>query len=165
MAEPFTGEVRMFAFELVPEGWARCDGQILPISQNQALYSLYGKTFGGDGMRTFALPDLRGRVAIHPDRELPQGSSGGEAEHVLNAYEMPAHTHRLRAANAPPSTNDPSRGVLAGAPIWIAAKHGNVEALASGTVVPAGMHKPHANMQPYLTVSFCVSLVGHYPRR
>ncbi len=165
MSDPFIGEIRMTGFGFAPNGWATCDGQLLAINQNQALFSLLGTMYGGNGQTTFALPDLRGRVPLHDD--MP-GPTGGEANHTLSAAEMPAHTHALMAANNYNHAGDPAGRVLgsveAGGSNPYHAPDGSA-ALHPATVGTAGGNEPHNNMQPYLTANFIIALVGIYPSR
>jgi microcystin-dependent protein len=164
MAEPFLSELRLMSFNFAPKGWALCNGQLLPINQNQALFSLLGTTFGGDGRVNFALPDLRGRVAIHVGSGHTLGERGGEQAHTLSIAEIPTHTHVLQAstvtANAPIPTNDvfaPTGGnQFFGPP-------NNLVALQSGTVTNVGGSQAHLNMQPFTVLSFCIALQGIFP--
>jgi len=172
MSEPFLAEVRMVGFNFAPRGWAFCDGQILPINQNQSLYSLLGTTYGGDGRTTFALPDLRGRTPIHVGRsngggDHRLGQKSGEETHTLAANEMPEHTHTLRASSADANTVVTSGHVLArttAADIY-RDQASNLVNLASGTVTNVGGGQTHDNMQPYLAVNFCIALQGLFPSR
>ena len=166
MSEPFLGEVRMFGFNFPPRGWALCDGQILPINQNQALFSLLGTTYGGDGRTTFALPDLRGRVPVHIDGAagFSWGQRAGEEAHVLSTAEIPSHDHRLQA-----TAEDGDQPIPAGASIAaLNTGYGpltDAVDLAPATLADAGQGAGHPNMQPYLTISFCIALVGLFPSR
>jgi microcystin-dependent protein len=170
MSEPFLAEIRMVGFNFAPRGWALCDGQILPINQNQALYSLLGTTYGGDGRTTFALPDLRGRVPIHADDSHPQGQRGGEEAHVLSAAEMPAHRHSLRGSSGDATQVSPAGGTFAGtagagtpeAPFYAGSPGA---AFASGSISNAGGGQSHDNMQPFLAVNFAIALQGLFPSR
>ena len=172
MSEPFLAEVRMVGFNFAPRGWAFCDGQILPINQNQSLYSLLGTTYGGDGRTTFALPDLRGRVPIHVGRsdggtEHREGQKGGEETHTLVVNEMPQHTHQLHAVledSGIPVPTDANLASSAPAEFYVApgATLVNVHV---GTVTNTGGGQAHDNMQPYLAVNFCIALQGLFPSR
>lgn len=164
MAEPFLGEVRMVGFDFAPRGWALCDGQLLPINQNQALFSLLGTVYGGDGKTTFALPDLRGRTPVHADTEHPLGSASGEETHTLAPGEMPQHTHPVWAAAVTAGTPNPSGAMLATASSAIYGSAKNLLTLVPDTVGATG-GQAHDNMQPYLVVNFIIALSGIYPSR
>lgn len=167
MAEPFLSEIRLMSFVFAPKGWALANGQLLPINQNQALFSLLGTTFGGDGRVNFALPDLRGRTPIHVGSSHTLGERGGEQAHTLSIAEIPTHTHGLNAssaaANAPvpfgPSGNLPASAT----PALIYGPPANLTALNSGSVTNTGGSQAHLNMQPFLTLSFCIALQGIFP--
>ncbi|BCX49742.1 tail Collar domain-containing protein [Haloferula helveola] len=166
MSEPFLAEIRVVGFNFPPRGFAQCDGQILPINQNQSLYSLLGTTYGGDGRTTFALPDLRGRVPVHEGAGFTLGQKGGEEVHTLNATEMPAHTHELMASTSPASTGQPDSGVLfakSSDPIYHAPT--TTVAPAAGTLTTVGGGQAHNNMQPYIAINFCIALQGLFPSR
>jgi microcystin-dependent protein len=162
VAEPFLGEVRIMSFGYAPRGWATCDGQVMPINQNQPLYSLLGTTFGGDGNVTFALPDLRGRTPIHRGDGYQPGARGGEQAHTLGIAELPNHAHALNAsqtnANAPTPAN-----AMFGTSNNMYAAPSNLTALRPQTVANVGGSQPHENMQPYMTLSFCIALQGIFP--
>lgn len=176
MADPFVAEVRIFPFNFAPKGWAFCNGQLLPISQNTALFSLLGTTYGGDGKSTFALPDLQGSACMHPGQGLglslyDLGQSGGSESISLIVSEIPAHTHAVgRALADAGNTTTPVNAVWAqsgagrgGAALYIdGAPTGkvNIQSLA-----PVGGGLPHNNMQPYLTFNFCIALQGVFPQR
>jgi microcystin-dependent protein len=171
MSEPFLGEVKIFGFNFAPRGWATCDGQILPINQTQSLYSLLGTTFGGDGRTSFALPDLRGRVPMHMGSSggpsFTMGNKAGEENHTLSAQEMPAHTHTMRASNAPGTSDHAEGAFLAGSENHLYdAGGGGAAALnqASVSTVP-GSGQSHDNMQPYQVVNICIALQGTFPSR
>ena len=165
MSEPFLAEVRMVGFNFAPRGWALCDGQILPINQNQSLYSLLGTTYGGDGRTTFALPDLRGRTPIHRSDTHPQGQKGGEETHTLSGAEMPQHTHVARASASPGNSPIAAGNVLADSAVQLYANPNHLTELRPGTVANAGGGQGHENMQPYLAVNFCIALQGLFPSR
>ena len=164
MAEPFLSEIRLFSFNFPPKGWALCNGQFLPINQNQALFALLGTTYGGNGQTTFALPDLRGRVPIHAGNGHTLGQRAGEQAHTLTQSEMPAHTHLVQASAAPGTQNVPANNmVLAQRAAEIYRPPSNLGAMISGTVTNVGGSQPHENMQPYLTINFCIALQGIFP--
>lgn len=170
MSEPFLAEVRMVGFNFAPRGWAFCDGQILPINQNQSLYSLLGTTYGGDGRTTFALPDLRGRTPVHVGRSNggqhhTLGQKSGEETHTLSTAEMPNHTHTLRATNLPPNSDAPNGRVMAQAVGNLYGSFGSPTAMAPGSIPNVGGGQAHENMQPYLAVNFCIALQGLFPSR
>ncbi len=171
MAEPFLGEIRLFSFNFAPQGWAMCNGQFLPINQNQALFSLMGTMYGGNG-HPVALPDLRDRVPIHVGSSFVQGQTGGEDAHTLTQSEMPTHSHVLNAKNPPDGStnvNNPVGNFLSNsAPNEMyQAGGGNppLLALASSTLSNVGGSQAHENQQPYLTINFCVALQGIFPSR
>lgn len=165
MAEPFLSEIRIMSFEFAPKGWALCNGQLLPINQNQALFSLLGTTFGGDGRVNFALPDYRGRTPIHVGSGHTLGERGGEPAHTLSIAELPEHLHTLNGAGAPATTNTPGTGVVlaqsTGANLYAAAN--NLQAMSPNAIANTGGSQAHLNMQPFLTLSFCIALQGIFP--
>lgn len=167
MSEPFLAEIRIVGFNFAPRNWAFCDGQLLPINQNQALYSLLGTTYGGDGRVTFALPELRGRAPVHPGANgVSQGQKSGAEIHTLSAAEIPAHTHTAQASSSGGDNPNPSGRVLAAtAPAEIYHGDENRVAMHAGTVANAGGGQGHNNMQPYLTLNFCIALQGLFPSR
>lgn len=172
MSEPFLAEIRMVGFNFAPRGWAFCDGQILPINQNQSLYSLLGTTYGGDGRTTFRLPDLRGRVPIHVGGGHTQGEKGGEEAHTLGAAELPAHSHDLQASGDGATSGSPASppAALANRPRRTTSYYttpGNQQAsMRAGTVgASAGATQAHNNMQPWLAVNFVIALQGLFPSR
>jgi microcystin-dependent protein len=167
VAEPFLSEIRIMSFNFPPKGWAFCNGQTLPINQNQALFALLGTTYGGNGQTTFALPDLRSRVPIHVSGSHTLGEKGGEAAHTLSLSEMPIHTHVASAS----STNTGATNVAAGNVLGNSAPnnlYGPVQdlgAMVNGTVTNAGGSQPHENRQPFLVLNFCIALQGIFPPR
>lgn len=165
MSEPFLAEIRIVAFNFAPRGWALCDGQILPISQNQSLYSLLGTTYGGDGRTTFALPDLRGRTPIHVGDGHLLGNKSGEETHTLSANEIPQHTHPARASTTGGNVPVPNDNVLASSPNQMYTDPAGLTAMAGGSVTNAGGGQAHENMQPFLVLNFCIALQGLYPSR
>lgn len=172
MSEPFLAEIRLMGFNFAPRGWAFCDGQILPIKQNQSLYSLLGTTYGGDGRTSFALPDLRGRTPIHTGRsnggdDHLLGQKSGEETHTLSSAEMPQHTHALEAASSSATATSPAGGLLSEAvdPIYAPYEAASDAIMGSGTVANVGGGQVHENMQPYIAVNFCIALQGLFPSR
>jgi microcystin-dependent protein len=162
MAEPFLSEIRIMSFSFAPKGWAQCNGQLLPINQNQALFSLLGTTFGGDGRVNFALPDLRGRVPIEVGQGHTLGEKGGEQAHTLSISELPTHPHALQGS----TTN----GDVAFANNTILAPAGNLygpatnlTSIAPESVTNVGGSQAHLNMQPFLVLNFCIALQGIFP--
>jgi len=162
VAEPFLSEIRIMSFVFAPKGWALCNGQLLPINQNQALFSLLGTTFGGDGRVNFALPDLRGRTPIHVGSGHTLGEKGGEQAHTLSIAELPTHTHVLQAVNQNAATNDPTGAAFANAAAIYHAPT-SLTSLNPATVGNVGGSQAHLNMQPFLTLSFCIALQGIFP--
>jgi len=162
MAEPFLSEIRIMSFEFAPKGWALCDGQLLPINQNQGLFSLLGTTFGGDGRVTFGLPDLRGRAPLHVGSGHTLGERGGEQAHTLSIAELPTHTHAVTASNDNADNPIPTNAVLAGANnVYTAAV--NLTSLAPGALANVGGSQAHLNMQPFLVLNLCIALQGIFP--
>jgi microcystin-dependent protein len=170
MADPFLSEIRIVGFNFAPRGWAFCDGQLLPINQNQALYALLGTMYGGDGRTTFALPDMRGRTPLHFGQGpgLSQrliGSKAGTENHTLSVDEIPEHNHTLNASSQVGNTNLPGGNVMAATPAQIYRNPTNLIPLDSGSLTSSGSGGSHNNMQPYLTLSFCIALQGVFPSR
>lgn len=177
MAEPYIGQIDMFAFDRAPKNYALCNGQILSIAQNQALFTLLGTMYGGNGVSTFGLPDLRGRIGIGFNATYSQGSNGGETAHTLSGQEIPAHTHTLNANASTAATVDvPNNNVVLGQ------SNGKLKsgaqftlniyntAAPTGSLAPAslgggGAGQSHPNMMPYQVISFCIALQGIYPSR
>jgi microcystin-dependent protein len=173
MADPFVAEIRIFPFNFAPKGWAWCDGQLLPLSQNTALFSLLGTTYGGDGKSTFALPDLQGRAPMHPGQGPglslhDLGETGGSETVTLLESEIPAHSHTVST-----SISDANVGVATGSQLatgigvglFAAANAGAIVNMAPESLAPAGGDQPHNNLQPYLTFYFCIALQGVFPPR
>lgn len=169
MSEPFLGEIRQTSFGFAPKGWAMCNGQLLPIAQNQALFAILGTTYGGDGRTNFALPDLRGRSPAHTSSALPLGARAGEEAHTLTVNEIPPHNHGLQgstdlANNAAPAGNLPAAKGRGGKDIY-AAGGSPLQPMSPQAVAPAGNSQPHNNMQPYLALNFIIALQGIFPSR
>lgn len=162
MAEPFLSEIRLFSFVFAPKGWALCNGQLLPIDQNQALFSLLGTTFGGDGRVNFALPDLRGRAPLHVGSNLTLGERGGEQAHTLSTCELPSHTH-----NPNGSGNDAGSKAFENntwATTMASTYHKTPDcAMNAQALTNAGGSQAHLNMQPFLVLNYCIALQGIFP--
>lgn len=171
MSQPFIGEIRMVGFNFPPRGWAQCDGQLLPIAQNAALFSILGTTYGGNGVNNFALPDLRGRTAMHwgTGNGLPAvalGQKAGEEAHTLTGAETAAHGHQMNATSAAANTGLPSGNFLAATSVNQYVGGNPTTALSAATIQPpAASGQPHPNLQPYQVVLFCIALVGIFPSR
>lgn len=169
MADPFVAEIRIFPFNFAPKGWAWCDGQILPLSQNTALFSLLGTTYGGNGNSNFALPDLQGRAPMHPGQGPglslhDLGETGGSETVTLLQSEIPVHTHSLHVVADDNGLSDAPQGALpARAPIY--ASTGATVSMAPQVIAPVGGDQPHNNLQPYLTFYFNIALQGVFPPR
>ena len=162
MAQPYVGEIRMFAGNFAPAGWMFCEGQLLPISENETLFQLIGTTYGGDGESTFALPDLRGRTPIHVGSGHTLGERGGEQAHTLSIAELPTHTHVASATTTNAGTPLPTGNVL-GQALNAYRSPDNLITINSATVTNAGGSQAHLNMQPFLTLNFCIALQGIFP--
>lgn len=171
MPSQFVGEIRIFAGDFAPTGWAFCDGQLLPISQNTALFSILGTAYGGNGLSTFALPDLRGRVPMQPGQgpgltPRNRGQALGTETHTLTLAELAAHTHPLRASSGNGNSDAPAGNVMARSPAAIPQYAPSFDSvMAVDAVSSTGGGQPHPNMQPYLTVNFIIALQGVYPPR
>ncbi len=165
MSEPFLAEIRMIGFNFAPRGWGFCDGQILPINQNQSLYSLLGTTFGGDGRTSFALPDLRGRVPMHVGEGHTQGERAGEDTHVLSTSEIPPHTHTLQGVDVDADTNSPIGNLLAKSSGFVYASPTNLTTLKPESLGNGGTSQGHNNMQPFMGIYFIIALQGLFPSR
>jgi microcystin-dependent protein len=165
--DPFLGEVKLVSFPFAPKGWALCNGQLLPINQNQALFSLLGTNFGGDGRVNFALPDLRGRVPIHVGSGHTVGERGGEQAHTLSIAELPTHTHVMRAgtsaATSPVPANTGGLGQVASTFGDIYGEADGLQAMAPDSIANTGGSQAHMNAMPYLVLNFCIALVGIFP--
>jgi microcystin-dependent protein len=164
MAQPYVGEIRMFAGNFAPAGWMFCEGQLLPISENETLFQLIGTTYGGDGQSTFALPDLRGRLPIHQGNGLILAETGGAEEITLTVNQIPAHGHPMLASGNPGSVSAPQGAVVAKTTTGFAYINESPSANMAATAIgSAGGSQPHNNFQPYLCVDFIISLFGIFP--
>jgi microcystin-dependent protein len=165
VGQPFLGEVKLISWNFPPKGWAFCNGQLLPINQNQALFSILGTMYGGNGQTTFALPDLRGRAAIHQGPAFNIGQNGGEEFHTLVTGEMPSHNHIVKASDTQGDKNTLQGDILArevGVPYGA---FGSTTNLNPTTVTNVGGSQPHENRQPFLVVNFIIALQGIFPSR
>jgi microcystin-dependent protein len=166
MSEPFLAEIRILSFNFAPKGWTLCNGQLLPINQNQALFALLGTTYGGNGQTNFALPDLRGRTPFHIGNGIIQGERAGEEIHTLIGSEMPAHTHVLRASSKPANLAVPNLGAWATTSAGTNFSNGSPNtSMQAGLVSSVGGGQAHENRQPYLTLNFAIALQGIFPSR
>jgi microcystin-dependent protein len=165
MAEPFLSELRIVSFGFAPKGWALCNGQLLPINQNQALFSLLGTTYGGNGQTNFALPNLQAKVPIHVGNGHTLGQTGGENAHTLTMAELPAHTHSIKASSSPGDSVIPTNTTILGSPLnaTYRAPDQALAALAPGSLSNIGGSQPHLNDQPFLVLSICIALQGIFP--
>ena len=164
MAQPYVGEIRMFAGNFAPAGWQFCDGQLLPISENETLFQLIGTTYGGDGESTFGVPDLRGRIPIHQGNGFILAETGGAEEITLTVNQIPAHTHPLLGSAVNGSQTNPADQTLASSTVMTPyAVETPGPSLAPNAVGPAGGSQPHTNFAPYLCVNFIISLFGIFP--
>ena len=163
MAEPFLSEIRIMSFAFAPKGWAMCNGQLLPINQNQPLFSLLGTTFGGDGRVNFALPDQRGRTPIHVGSGHTLGERGGEQAHTLSVAEMPTHPHEVSVSTTSASGNDNPSGRVLGGVNNMYHTPVSLTPMNPGTITNTGGSQAHLNMQPFLTLTFCIALQGIFP--
>jgi microcystin-dependent protein len=166
MAQPYVGEIRMFGGNFAPAGWMFCEGQLLPISENETLFQLIGTTYGGDGESTFALPDLRGRLPLHFGNGFTLAQTGGVEDVTLPVQQIPAHPHPLLGTVNQGAQNPPAQQVLAQSPTQNAFPYGTdvpPATLNAGSISPVGGSQPHTNFQPYLCVDFIISLFGIFP--
>lgn len=167
MAQPYVGEIRLFAGNFNPNGWMFCEGQLLPISENETLFQLIGTTYGGDGQSTFALPDLRGRVPIHQGNGRVLAEAAGVEQVTLTTNQLPVHTHAALASSAPGNATNPTGAFPAIAtssqPGIVAYGSSSVVPMQNLAINPSGGSQPHENMQPYLVMSYIISLFGIFP--
>ena len=165
MAQPYVGEIRMFAGNFAPAGWMFCDGQLLPISEYETLFNLIGTTYGGDGQSTFALPDLRGRLPLHQGGGFTLAETGGVESVTLTVQQIPIHTHALLASTAAGAVNNPANQVIAASPSVLLFIQDTPDSTLNqqNSVTVAGGSQPHTNFQPYLCVDFIISLFGIFP--
>jgi microcystin-dependent protein len=166
MAQPYIGEIRMFAGNFAPAGWMFCEGQLLPISEYETLFNLIGTTYGGDGQSTFALPDLRGRIPLHQGNGFILAETGGSEEITLTVAQIPVHTHALLSSQTAATTSDPTSNTLAIAPVVTTLPYGTdgpLTNLSPTSISSTGGNQPHNNFQPYLCVDFIISLFGIFP--
>ncbi len=166
MATPYLGEIRLFSYSKVPRGWAQCNGQLMSVNQNKPLFTLLGTAYGGDGVNSFALPDLRGRAPIHFGKGYNLANSGGEATHALTNGEMPSHTHSLTASSSGASLPGPGGNLWAVLPDnAYAPQTSQNTSLSPASLANTGNNQGHDNMAPYLTVNFCIAISGIFPSR
>jgi microcystin-dependent protein len=166
MSEPFLGEIKIVSFNFAPKGWALCNGQLLPINQNQALFSILGTTYGGDGRVNFGLPNLQGSVPFHVGNAFTLGQVGGEINHTLSQSEMPAHTHVVTASSNAADQVDPTNNYWAKGSASAYADAASINnAMAAVAITSVGGSLPHNNMAPYLVLNFCIALQGIFPSR
>lgn len=166
MAEPFMGEIRMMSFNFAPKNWALCNGQVLAINQNQALFALLGTTYGGNGTTTYGLPNLQGRVPIHFGSGHTLGEVGGQQAHTLIQGELPAHTHTALGTSSNADTPVPTNNLLGAANNLygpVPASQSSLTTLEPTSVSNVGGSQAHQNMQPFLTLNFCIALLGIFP--
>jgi microcystin-dependent protein len=164
MADPFLSEIRIVSFNFAPQGWALCNGQLLPINQNQPLFALLGTTFGGNGQTNFALPDLRARIPLHVGSGHTLGERGGEQAHTVSVAELPTHTHTAQASSAVGDAPTPTGFLLAktsGVDVFAPAT--NLVAMSAQSIANTGGSQAHQNMQPFLALNFCIALQGLFP--
>jgi microcystin-dependent protein len=162
MSTPFLSEIKIFSFGFAPKGWAACNGQLLPINQNQALFSLLGTNFGGDGRTTFGLPNLQGRTPLHAGNGQYLGGTGGEQNHTILISELPTHTHTWGVTTSAANQPGPASNVLGAAAEYNTAAS-NLTPMYPGVLTTVGGNQPHENMQPFLTLNFCIAMSGIFP--
>ena len=165
MSTPFLGEIKIISWNFAPKGWALCNGQFLPINQNQALFSILGTTYGGNGQTTFALPDFRGRIPTHVGNGLLLGQAGGQEFHTLTASEMVAHNHIMNGTSTTGTVNQTTGNVLGVSQTPIYQTFANPTTLAPETISNVGGSQPHENRQPFIVLNFIIALQGIFPSR
>lgn len=169
MSDPYLGEIRLSSFGHAPKGWALCNGQLLAINTNQALFAILGTTYGGDGRSTFALPDLRGRSPVHSGNGVNLGDRLGEEAHTLSVNELPGHSHGLQASTDLANNSSPGQALLAAKPRGgkdvCAPANAPPTPMSPTSIAPSGGNQPHPNLQPYLAVNFVIALQGIFPSR
>ena len=163
MADGFLSELRIFSFNYAPRNWTLCNGQLMPINQNQALFSLLGTTYGGNGQTTFGLPDLRGRLPMHVGNGHTQGETAGEQAHTISMNEMPTHTHFVQASGNAPNVQSPANNFFASNTGFTPYGGTINEQMAPSACTSVGGSQAHENMSPYLTLSICICIVGIFP--
>jgi microcystin-dependent protein len=161
--DPFIGQIGIFSFNYAPKNWAMCNGQLMPINQNQALYALLGTTYGGNGSTNFALPNLQSRTPIHTGNGFVQGQAAGAEGHTLHLTELPQHSHTVSANSGVPNAGSPTGNSWASMPEGYSTSSNAV--MNASAIGNAGGSQPHSNMQPYLTLNFCIALFGIFPSR
>ena len=165
MSNPFMSEIKIISWNFAPKNWAFCNGQLLPINQNQALFSLLGTTYGGNGQTTFGLPDLRGRVPLHVGQGIAQGQVGGETAHTLSISEMPAHNHTVSARSDAANSGTVTNNLWADGGKGLYSQSAPDSAMLPATIGPVGGSQPHNNLSPYLVLNFIICLAGIFPSR
>jgi microcystin-dependent protein len=165
MSDQFLGEIRMMAFNFAPRFWAQCNGQLFPINQNQALFSLLGTMYGGDGRSNFALPNFQSRTPIHVSNTFTQGQVGGEENHTLSTNEVPPHTHTLNASSSISAAVIPNNNSFGNGAAKLYATQNDGATLDASVLDAAGGNQPHTNMQPYSVLNFCIAIAGIFPSR
>lgn len=163
MSDPYIGEIRVVGFNFAPQGWALCNGQLLSIAENTALFQLLGTTYGGDGQNTFALPNLQGRIPFHQGNSFVIGSIAGTETITLTATQMPAHTHLLAANSSPGTQAAPTSGYWAQSSLGAYSTEATANSMAATAIGNTGGSQPHDNMPPFLVVNFVISLFGIFP--